>query len=87
MGFFLTANGVNMGFKSYIEVAPIEKAKALIREGAELIGSIRKLAMLLPFSPTHIYRWSNAESNMSAKDYQTIRAIITKEKKRREETV
>lgn len=73
-----------MGFKKYIAVAPIDQSKALIREGADLFGSIRKFSMLLKFSATHVYRWSNAEANMSLKDFNEIKAIISKEKKRKE---
>lgn len=73
-----------MGFKHYLKVVTCEEAKALVREGAQVFGSIRELKKRLKFSLTHVYRWSNAESRMLLKDFNEIKAIITKEKKRRE---
>lgn len=61
-----------------------EEAKALIRDGASVFGSIRELKKRLKFSLTHVYRWSNAESRMTLKDFNEIKSIITKEKKRKE---
>lgn len=73
-----------MGFKQHIETAKREDSKALIREGALVFGSIRKLVPHVRFSATHVYRLSNAESSMSLADYEEIKSIIALEKRKKE---
>lgn len=69
-----------MGFKKYVAIAPASDVKALIREGAELYGSTRKLADQLVFSYSQVYRWSNSENAMSLKDYLDIKKMIVRKK-------
>jgi AraC-like DNA-binding protein len=73
-----------MGFKAYVKIADLLESKALIREGTEVFGSVKKLADKIDFSSTHVHRWYNAESGMCLKDFNEIKAIIAKEKKRKE---